>query len=463
MSALILYNTLSRKKEKFSPINPQNVTMYVCGPTVYDDIHIGNARSQIVYDALYRILIYIYGKKNVTYVQNITDVDDKIIEKANTLGISSQELTQKTIQSFLQDIKYLNCLEPNFRPRATNYIKDIIDLIKILIDAGYAYAINGSVYFNTSKAKDYYQLLNKDNLELSHDVENVAEKRQPQDFSLWKKGKNHEKSADLFESPWGLGRPGWHIECSCMIFQSLGKTIDIHGAGIDLKFPHNTNEIAQSTSAFGTKRLANFWLHNELLNVEKQKMSKSLNNTVKVNELSDMGICPGVFRTFIFNTHYRKQITFSKNNIESARKKFNYILSAAIYAKNTVKNFTINTIEPELPEEFLSFLLKDINSHLALEYIVQLAKQIYKNINIELNLQKMFICANFLGLITREVINTPLNTQETDVIQDMILKRNLAKQNKDWTAADAIRNKLLAMGIKLEDKKDGSTTWKKFI
>jgi cysteinyl-tRNA synthetase len=461
MSPLTLYNSLGKKKEIFVPIDAQNITMYVCGPTVYDDIHIGNARSQIVYDVLYRILINIYGKKHVKYVQNITDVDDKIIEKANFLGINSKELTQNTIQNFLHDIKYLNCLETTARPKATDYIQDIIELIKSLISSNYAYIVNGSVYFNTLKAKDYYQLLNKNNLDYRQETENLSEKRQAADFSLWKKSKDTEKICDLFKSPWGLGRPGWHIECSCMIYKVLGKTIDIHGGGIDLKFPHHTNEIAQSTCVFGTNRLANFWLHNELLTIEKQKMSKSLNNIVKVKELQGMGISSGIFRTFILNTHYRKQITFSQNNIQSAERKFNYILSAAKHAKSNIQDFLSYNMELRLPNEFIDFLLKDVNTHLALEYIVQLAKQIHKNIDVTLNADKMLRCANFLGLITYDVLDNLSQEEGENDIEDMILRRNLEKQNKNWQAADAIRNKLLEKGIKLEDKKDGSTTWQK--
>ncbi len=461
---LFLYNTLTKSKQRFVPIDSKNVRMYVCGPTVYDLIHIGNARTSIVYDVLYRILIKLYGGSAVQYARNITDIDDKIIAKANELKISVKQLTQDTIQDFEIDHHYLGCLTPDFQPKATEHIDHMIKMISILIDRGYAYAANEHVYFAVSKAKNYTELTGRKLEDLVLGEEQNAAKKSAGDFVLWKPAKLGEDTA--FESPWSKGRPGWHIECSAMINHLFGADFDIHGGGVDLVFPHHTNEIAQSTSAYPSTRYAKFWVHTGFLTRKKEKMSKSLQNFVTVRDLQKQAIPSEAFRIFILNTHYRKPLNFSEKTLHDSLIKLNYLYGALKhvqylenleYTKTEIANCT-------LPKEFMSFLLDDMNTHMAINYIYQLAEEIYKNTpspqsTIVLNFIK---CANFLGLLTKKSWKSnvqSLSKDKVEQIERLINQRKVARDKKQWQISDKIRNNLLRVGIHLVDHSDNSTTW----
>ncbi|MCZ6919327.1 MAG: cysteine--tRNA ligase, partial [Rickettsia endosymbiont of Ixodes persulcatus] len=293
-----LYNTLTRTKELFSPQDQANVKMYVCGPTVYDNPHIGNSRSVAVYDLLYRILIKIFGSAAVKYVRNITDVDDKIIDRAELLGITINELTDKVTQEFHINMEYLGCKLPSIEPKATEHINIMIEIIERLIAKKHAYIADKHVYFNVLSAPNYTELSNQNLEEMFAGVRvgNSKTKKHPQDFVLWKPAKPNESANMNFESPWGLGRPGWHIECSAMSYKYLGENFDIHGGGADLIFPHHTNEIAQSRCAFPNSTYAKYWVHNGFLTVNGEKMSKSLGNFITVRDLMDKEISGEVIR-----------------------------------------------------------------------------------------------------------------------------------------------------------------------
>ncbi|HHI82577.1 MAG TPA: cysteine--tRNA ligase, partial [Rhizobiales bacterium] len=306
---LTLYNTLTRRKEPFTPIDPKNVRMYVCGPTVYDYAHIGNARPIIVFDVLFRLLRHLYGKTHVTYVRNITDVDDKINARAAREGVPIADVTERTIRQFHEDIAALGVLEPTIEPRATQHISQMIEMIRALIEKGHAYEADGHVLFNVPSMPDYGQLSNRsrDEMIAGARVEVAAYKKDPADFVLWKPSTGNEPG---WESPWGFGRPGWHIECSAMSGEYLGKVFDIHGGGIDLQFPHHENEIAQSRCAHGTDVMANVWMHNGFLQVEGEKMSKSLGNFITIHEL--LKDWPGeVLKFNMLRTHYRQPIDWT--------------------------------------------------------------------------------------------------------------------------------------------------------
>ncbi|MGZ9410130.1 MAG: cysteine--tRNA ligase, partial [Methylocystis sp.] len=318
--ALKIYNTLSRTKEEFRPIDPAHVRMYVCGPTVYDYAHIGNARPLIVFDVLFRLLRHLYGAEHVTYVRNITDVDDKINARAFERGISIRELTEETNKVFQQDVKALGCLEPTMQPRATEHIAQMIAIIERLIASGHAYAADGHVLFDVPSMQNYGRLSRRslDEMLAGARVDVAPYKRGDMDFVLWKPSKENEPGWD---SPWGRGRPGWHIECSAMSWAHLGETFDIHGGGIDLVFPHHENEIAQSCCAFGREVMANYWMHNGFLQVEGEKMSKSLGNFVTIHELLHTEKFGGrswsgsVLRLAMLQTHYTQPIDWTAKRL----------------------------------------------------------------------------------------------------------------------------------------------------
>ena len=459
-----LYNTLSRKKDKFVPINPKKVRMYVCGPTVYSRIHIGNARSAIVYDLLYRILINIYGAKNTVYVQNITDIDDKIIDAVQNTNLKISDFTQKNIDYFIKDSSYLSILEPNHRPKATDHIKEIIHMIQRLIDTDFAYVENGSVYFDVSKIKFYSELSNIKRENIHDTNEKINVKKSRQDFVLWKKGKNTEKREYLFQSPWSIGRPGWHIECSAMSTKILGKNFDIHGGGVDLVFPHHTNEIAQSKSAFPDSLYSKFWIHNGFLRIDNQKMSKSLQNVLNVHDLEKKNIRGEEFRLFIFNTHYRKPINFCDNSIQEARKKLHQIVLAAkkinyqgrIITKKQIENY-------KLAKDFKKFLFDDMNSHLAINFLYHKANQILNGREIHSNSKEMISGGEFLGILSKSLFkktSVKISQEEKLYIEKLIQERNTAKKNKNWQLADEIRKKINKRGLIVIDNKDGSTSLK---
>ncbi|MEK9894090.1 MAG: cysteine--tRNA ligase, partial [Pelagibacteraceae bacterium] len=359
--ALKISNTLTRSKEKFIPIDEKNIRMYVCGPTVYDYPHVGNARPLIVFDLLFRLLSKIYPNSKVTYVRNITDIDDKIIEASNKSKISIQDLTSKVTKDFHDDCNYLGCLNPTIEPKATEHLNEMINLIKKLIQNDFAYESNGHVYFQVTKFKKYGNLSNKKIEELisGSRVEVSDNKKEPGDFVLWKPSKENEPSWD---SPFGKGRPGWHLECSAMSEKYLGNHFDIHGGGLDLIFPHHENEIAQSVCANNNEKFSNYWLHNGYVTVEKQKMSKSLGNFITINELKK-NYNGQVVRLAMLSTHYTQPFDWNENILDVSQKSLDKWYE--FYSDD----------KEEISEENLKFLLDDLNTPLMISNIHELYKK----------------------------------------------------------------------------------------
>ncbi|AJQ51447.1 MAG: cysteine--tRNA ligase [Rickettsia conorii subsp. raoultii] len=452
-----LYNTLSRTKEVFNPQDQANVKMYVCGPTVYDNPHIGNSRSGVVYDLLYRIVIKIFGEKTVKYVRNITDVDDKIIDRAELLGVTIDELTDKVTKEFHKNMAYLGCMLPSIEPKATKHIDVMIAIIERLIAKDHAYIADNHVYFDVLSAPNYTELSNR-NLEEMFEgvhVENSKTKKNPQDFVLWKPAKQNESANMNFESPWGLGRPGWHIECSAMSYKYLGENFDIHGGGADLIFPHHTNEIVQSRCAFPSSTYAKYWVHNGFLTVNGEKMSKSLGNFITVRDLMDKQIQGEVVRLFLLSSHYRRPLDYNDKAIEDAKKTLDYWYRA-------IENINVQKID--LPHDFMQSLLDDMNTPLAIKIINDYAKGVFISKTEEerqLNASAIITCANFIGLMNK----TPHEWFNSGVdelyINELVNKRLEAKKQKNWLLADQIRNQLLEEKIILEDQPDGTTIWRK--
>ncbi len=444
---LHLYNTLTRKKELFEPIDASNVRMYVCGPTVYDFAHIGNARPVIVFDVLYRLLRHIYGENHVTYVRNITDVDDKINARALRdfpdlpLNDAIAKVTAKTADQFQSDVKALGCLEPTEQPRATDNITGMIEMISTLIAKGHAYVAAGEVLFGVDSMKDYGQLSNRklEDQQAGARVAVEAHKKNPADFVLWKLSSADEPG---WESPWGRGRPGWHIECSAMSKRYLGEVFDIHGGGLDLIFPHHENEIAQSRCAHDSKVMANVWMHNGFLQVEGQKMSKSLGNFVTIAEvLKDW---PGeVARFNMLRTHYRQPIDWTLRSLEESDK----ILSS-LFAFEDLGNDEAGTV----PETVIMALQDDLNTPAAIAALHQLDKHG--------NMKGLFASLSLLGF-SRGALAQLKNSDDfnRELIVNLINDRLLARHNKNWKESDRIRDQLEAMGVAIKDNKDGTTTW----
>ncbi|EAA25820.1 cysteine--tRNA ligase [Rickettsia sibirica] len=452
-----LYNTLSRTKEVFNPQDQANVKMYVCGPTVYYNPHIGNSRSGVVYDLLYRIVIKIFGEKAVKYVRNITDVDDKIIDRAALLGVTIDELTDKVTKEFHKNMAYLGCMLPSIEPKATKHIDVMIAIIERLIAKDHAYIADNHVYFDVLSAPNYTELSNR-NLEEMFEgvhVENSKTKKNPQDFVLWKPAKQNESANMNFESPWGLGRPGWHIECSAMSYKYLGENFDIHGGGADLIFPHHTNEIAQSRCAFPSSTYAKYWVHNGFLTVNGEKMSKSLGNFITVRDLMNKQIQGEVVRLFLLSSHYRRPLDYNDKAIEDAKKTLDYWYRA-------IENINVQKID--LPHDFMQSLLDDMNTPLAVKIINDYAKGVFSSKTEEerqLNASAIITCANFIGLMNK----TPHEWFNSGVdelyVNELVNKRLEAKKQKNWLLADQIRNQLLEEKIILEDRSDGTTIWRK--
>ena len=439
-----LYNTLTKKKEKFIPINSSSVKMYACGPTLYSNPHIGNFRPIIIFDILFRVLRLTFGEDKVCYVRNITDIDDKIIDKANELNITTDELVELTQKTYHQNLNSLSILSPTHEPKATNYISKMIEMITSLIDKKFAYISNGHVLFEAKKYKDYGSLSKfslKDIISGAR-VEVAEYKKNPEDFVLWKPSKTNEPSWD---SPWGSGRPGWHIECSAMISELLGETIDIHAGGIDLIFPHHENEIAQSTCCHN-KKMSNFWLHNGFINFKGEKMSKSLGNTTIVNDLLAKHD-PTVLKYSLLTTHYRQPIDFS-----------NDLLSYSQNIINKWENYIQEVKSPELDTEFVSALLDDLNTPKALMRLQQIITNLKKDGNNEVLLDHFNNGLSLLGL-NPSFLKKDLDLDK-EYIENMISRRQIAKSNKDFELADKIRDELFKQGIVLEDTKN-ETTWKK--
>ena len=449
-----LYNTLSRKKEEFKPIEEGKVKMYVCGPTVYNFIHIGNARPFIIFDTLRRYLEY--RGYDVTFVQNFTDVDDKIIKRGHEENITPEEVANKYINEYFVDADGLGIKRASVHPRVTDNIEQIIAFVKELEDKGYAYAVNGDVYFDTKKFKDYGKLsgIKQEELEAGARIEVNDQKRHPMDFVLWKAKKEGEPG---WASPWGEGRPGWHIECSVMSNRYLGETIDIHAGGQDLKFPHHENEIAQSEARSG-KNFSNYWLHNEYINVNNEKMSKSLGNFFTVREIS---------------THYRNPINFSDEILNQSKAGLERLYNAkekALFTINNLEDSKMTEEEAKLQEELAGFRQKfidamddDVNTADAVSVIFELAK--FMNSNVTEKSSKEFaqkVIDEFNELTS--VLNIVNKDQKEDIldeeIEQLIAQRTEAKKNKNFQLADEIRQQLLDKGIILEDTRQG-VKWKR--
>ena len=446
---LNIYNTLSRKEENFIPRSQNKIGMYVCGPTVYDFPHIGNARPLVVFDILYRILLKVYGKNNITYVRNITDIDDKIIEASKKHKKTIMEITQTITSSFHEDCEYLNCLKPNFEPRATDHVQEMITMIKNLIENKHAYDSNKHVYFSVDSFKDYGKLSNKKANELvaGSRVEVSKFKKNSLDFVLWKPS---EKEDPGWESPWGRGRPGWHLECSVMSEKYLGKKFDIHGGGIDLIFPHHENEIAQSCCANKTKIFANYWLHNGYVTFDKEKMSKSLGNIIAVKKLRE-SVNGQVVRLALLSSHYKQPLDWSEKLLTEC--------------KNTLDkwyNQFTETETYELENDIILPLLKDLNTPKYISKIHLLYDEAHRGSK---TAKKKFIAAcKFIGLFSENKQSwqnfKKFRTKiDENLINQKIQDRNNARKRGDYKLADNIRKELEANNVIIEDKQD-QTTWK---
>ena len=460
-----ILNTLTRRKEEFVPINEGKVGIYVCGPTVYDYIHIGNARPMIVFDTLRRYLEY--KGYDVNYVSNFTDVDDKIIKRANEEGVDASVISERYIAEVKKDMAALNVREATTHPKATEEIPDMIEMVKTLIEKGYAYEVNGTVYFRTRKFKDYGKLSKKniDDLRSGNRdllVSGVDEKEDPLDFVLWKPKKEGEPS---WPSPWGDGRPGWHLECSVMSKKYIGDVIDIHAGGEDLVFPHHENEIAQSEAANGTE-FARYWMHNGFLKINNEKMSKSLGNFFTVREIAEKYPLQ-VIRFFMLSAHYRSPLNFSADLVEASKNGLERILTAVDRLKSI--SGTEGEVDKAVADEMDAFVKKyeaamddDLNTADAISVIFELVK--YANVNVteestkatvELMLNTVTKLCDILGIITekkKEILDSD--------IEALIEERQAARKAKNFARADEIRDQLSDMGIILEDTREG-VKWKR--
>ena len=462
-----LYNTLTRTKEEFVPIEEGKVKMYVCGPTVYNFFHIGNARPFIIFDTFRRYLEY--RGYDVKYIQNFTDVDDKIIKRSNEEGITPEQVANKYIDEYFKDADGLGIKRATVHPRVTDNINEIIEFIKELEEKGYAYEVNGEVYFDTQKFKGYGKLSkqNQEDLEAGARIEVNSQKKHPMDFVLWKPRKEGEPG---WESPWSIGRPGWHIECSVMSKRYLGDTIDIHAGGQDLAFPHHENEIAQSESRSG-KTFSNYWIHNGYININNEKMSKSKGNFFTVRDIADKYDLE-VVRFFMLSAHYRNPVNFSDEMLAQSKAGLERLYNTKEKLEFILSNLTLKDIkenEKELIKDLNSFRDKfinamddDINTADAISSIFELARFINTNINEESSIEFAKMCLNEFEELTN-VLNIVNKKQEEildEDIEKLIQDRTNAKKNKDFALADEIRNQLLEMGIVLEDTRQG-TKWKR--
>lgn len=443
---LVFYNTLSRKEEEFRPLDPKHVRIYVCGPTVYDRPHLGNARSVVVYDVLYRLLKKLYPK--VTYVRNITDVDDKINAAAKQNNESISSLTGRITEFFHSDMDALNVLRPDIEPRATEHIKDMINMITSLINKGFAYVAEGHVLFNVSKDKDYGRLSRRSQKEMiaGARVEVAPYKKNPADFVLWKPKDRDDDPSSVFQSPWGEGRPGWHIECSAMSTRYLSKNFDIHGGGADLMFPHHENEIAQSCSANTGSHFATIWVHNGFLTVNGEKMAKSIGNFITVKDLLDKGINGEVIRLALLSSHYRSPLDWSDKLLEDSKKTLDYLYRGQ---GSEVRSQGVS-------QELAQSLSQDLNISLCLAKIHEAVKE-------KRDIPGVFnFCREILGILHYNSESWFKNeSEDINYIEDMIKARKEAKKAKNWAEADRIRKELLDRNIILEDRPDGSTDWRK--
>ena len=463
---LRLYDTLTKEKRTFVPLDPGNVRMYVCGPTVYDFAHIGNARPVIVFDVLFRLLRHLYGADHVTYVRNITDVDDKINDRAARdfpglpLNEAIRKVTEVTAAQFHSDVAALGCLPPTFQPRATDFVlpradgkTDMVTLIKQLIARGHAYQAGGEVLFDTQSMPDYGALSGRklDEQQAGARVAVDAHKKHPTDFVLWKLSSESEPG---WESPWGRGRPGWHIECSAMSAAYLGDVFDIHGGGLDLIFPHHENEIAQSRCAHGTSVMANYWMHNGFLQVEGEKMSKSLGNFVTIREL--LADWPGeVLRLNMLKTHYRSPIDWTLAGLHASA------LELDGWRIFTEKG---NASKGEVPSEVLAALSDDLNTPMALTEVRRLVEACRTNSDpwskphCDLLATSLFLGINPAKVNYQKILKSQRGGVDEQKVEALILARTAARARKDFKESDRIRDELAAIGVVIKDSKEG-TTW----
>lgn len=467
MSMLKFHNSLSNKLEEFIPLEENRVKMYVCGPTVYDKAHLGHARCYITWDVLYRYLKFL--GYNATYCRNITDVDDKILKKADIQGVEPDVITKEFYESFENSMKGLNCLKPDVEPRATKTIGEMIAMVKKLIEKGFAYEADGDVYFSVEKYKKYGQLSKQplDDLMAGARVEAGEKKKSPLDFALWKKDEKHG-----YKSPWGLGRPGWHIECSAMSKKFLGDSIDIHAGGADLTFPHHENELAQSECANGCE-FVKYWLHNGFVTINKEKMSKSLNNFLTIDDLLKK-YDSNAIRFFILTNHYRMPVEFNDEALNSAAAGAKRLINAASGYEKT------SDIDNEAKDAFIEAMNDDLNTSKALAVLFSLSDKIKKSANKD-DAQKYACTLITLGEVLgfdfsrarKEVSDEELRVMleplyktfeiesslEPRAALDKIISiRKAARDNKDWAKSDLIRDELDGAGIMLKDSKEG-TTW----
>jgi cysteinyl-tRNA synthetase len=447
---IFLTNNLNNKKEKFVPLNEKKIGMYVCGPTVYDNPHIGNARPLVIFDILFKVLKCKYGKNSVTYVRNITDVDDKIIKSSQENNIAITDLTKKIIKNFSEDCDFLNCEKPSEQPKATDHIDLMIKMISELIEKGFAYETNRHVYFQVNKFKDYGKLSNKklEDLIAGSRVEVSENKKSPEDFVLWKPSTDNEP---FWESPWGKGRPGWHLECSAMSKKFLGNKFDIHGGGIDLLFPHHENEIAQSRCANDTKVFANYWVHNAFITMSNEKMSKSQGNILKIKDFKDK-INGQVLRLALMSAHYKQPLDWNDKLLAECKNTIEKWYEVYLPLKNFFK----------VSDEVLSPLYDDLNTP---GYIANLHQLYDKAVRGNDNDKNIFISAcNFIGILNQTKEEwLDFKKKKSLISESEILKkidlRNKARENKDYKLADKIREELLDKGVLIKDK-DDKTSWK---
>ena len=462
-----IYNTLTNSIEELKTIEEKKLKLYVCGPTVYNYIHIGNVRPLVVFDILARY--FEYKDFEVNYVQNFTDIDDKIIKRANEEGITEEEVTKKYIEAFHEDTSKLNLLKNINRPKVTENIPEIIDIIQKLIDKGYAYSINGDVFFDVLKYEKYGQLSNQklDELELGSRVEIMEAKKNPMDFALWK---NKKEGEPYWESPWGNGRPGWHIECSAMAHKYLGESFDIHGGGQDLIFPHHENEIAQSRCAYNGE-FAKYWMHNGYVQLNGEKMSKSTGNFILLREIEEK-FSGAVIRLFIASNHYRKPMNFSFEEMENTKKTLENIT-------NSMLRISSNQAEQEIvtDHEFIDMITKfdekfeyamedDLNTPMALATIFDQIRETNKYI--DNNGKSLGVKASYTSLkkklidvigIEIEYDNKGATNDLTEKLIELLLNlRKEARETKNFPLSDKIRDELKAIGIEIKDNKDGTTT-----
>ncbi len=460
MVEIYLHNTLKRRKEKFVPFDCSNVRMYVCGPTVYDRAHLGNAKTPVTFDVLFRLLRHVYGAEHVTYVSNITDVDDKILNKHKETGKSIREITEQTYQWYIDDMDKLNVMAPDYRPRATEYIDEMIELVRLLLANGHAYEASGHVLFSVDSMPGYGYLSGRSMKEMlaGARIEIADYKKNPADFILWKPS---EAGQPGWNSPWGYGRPGWHLECSAMSSRLLGDSFDIHGGGSDLIFPHHENECAQSLCAHPHSKFAQYWVHSGMLMVDGVKMSKSLGNFYTIDQVLEKAPAEAL-RLLFLTTHYHQPFNFTFEGLAQAKATLDKFYNALLRVKD------VPAVEETADERVVAALADDLNTPQALTYLHEITNALNKaeTENEQARLKgRLLAAAGLLGLLWQNpeswfksgIANGGLDAAS---IEAKIAERVAAKKNKDYTLADKIRNALKEQGIILEDTPSG-TTWKK--